>query len=76
MIAGVSTVDTMITVFVNLHFKLFTGLYQALSIIHCLLEMHIIVGCAMNQQQLPLQILRQTAYPSKFSFGVRMKRSV
>ena len=36
------------------------GLYQALSIIHCLLEMHIIVGCAMNQQQLPLQILRQT----------------
>ena len=59
MIAGVSTVNTMITIFVNLHFKLFTGLYQALSIIHCLLEMHIIIGCAMNQQQLPLQILRQ-----------------
>ena len=60
MIAGVSTVDAMVTVFVDLHFKLLSGLYQAFGIIHCLLEMHIIVGCAMNQQQLPLQILRQT----------------
>ena len=60
MIAGISSIDTVVTVFVNLHFKLFTCLYQAFGIIHRLLEMYIIVGCSVDQQQLSLQILCQT----------------
>ena len=53
MITGISSVNTVITVFINLHIELFTGLYQCFCIIHRLLEVYIIVSSSAHSNSLP-----------------------
>ena len=57
MVTRVSSCYTMITVFVDLHIKLLTCLYQCFSIIHCLLEMNIIIGVDNQDFEKAIRVL-------------------
>ena len=55
MNGGASTVYPMVLIGIELHLKLFIGLYQCLCKIHGVLEMDIIITPTMYQQELSLQ---------------------
>ncbi|KAA6332622.1 hypothetical protein EZS27_018886 [termite gut metagenome] len=50
MQSRVSAVNTVITISIHLHIKLFTGLYQLFTVFYGILEMNIIVCRTVNQQ--------------------------
>lgn len=51
MLAGIATINTMITIGVNLHVELFIQLYQMLGIFGTILEMNIIICHTVYQQE-------------------------
>ena len=57
MAARVATSDAMIAVGIDLHLKLLAHLYQLLGILGGVLEMYVIIGHAMHQQQSAIQLV-------------------
>ena len=54
VVTGISPVNAVIAILIDVHIKLFPGLHQGLSIIEALHEVDIVVGRAMHQEQLAL----------------------
>ena len=58
MLAGIATINTMITIGVNLHVELFIQLYQMLGIFGTILEMNIIICHTVYQQEVTVSLIR------------------
>ena len=54
VVTGITSVNTVVTILINVHIKLFPGLHQGFSIIEALHEMNIVISRAMYQKQLAL----------------------
>ena len=54
VVTGITAVNTVVAILIDVHIKLFPGLHQGLSLIEALHEMDIVVGRAMHQEQLAL----------------------
>ena len=57
MIAGVSTIDTMVTVGIHLHVELFVQLYQMFCVFCTVLEMNIVISHTMYQLKVSVQLI-------------------
>ena len=55
--AGVATRYAVVAILIDMHVKLYAGLYQRLGILKRLHEMHVVVGRSVNQEKLALQLL-------------------
>ena len=58
MLSVISFAQMMIIIGVQLHFKLFTGVYECIDILHRMLHMHVIVCRAMNDEHIARQVRR------------------
>ena len=54
VVTGITAVNTVVAILIDVHIKLFPSLHQGLSIIEALHEVDIVVGRAMHQEQLAL----------------------
>ena len=79
MISGVSAKDSVISVRIEVLFEIFVSLNQCFCVFVSILNMNVVIGDAMANQQFPTQFsgtLYWVAYPAAFSCGVRMYLSV
>ena len=76
MVTGVATGDVMVAVVIGEHHERLACLHQCFGILHGVAEVDVVVGRAVANQELAMQLVGPRAYPAAFSFGVRMKRSV
>ena len=52
MVAGVSAVDAVVAVGVDVHLEVLVGLHQSLGIFSRVAEMHVVVGQSVTDEQL------------------------
>ena len=57
MVAGIATINAMISVGVNLHIELVTRLHEGFGKLSRVLEVHVIIRHTMNQQEVALDLL-------------------
>lgn len=80
MISGVSAKDSVISVRIEVLFEIFVSLNQCFCVFVSILNMNVVIGDAMANQQFPTQFPARSigliAYPAAFSCGVRMYLSV
>ena len=58
MVARIATIDAVVSVGVNLHFKLLVDLYEGFAHFRDISEMHVVVSSAMNEKQTARKIGR------------------
>ena len=61
VVAGVSTIDAVIAIGVDLHVKRLVGLHQRLRHFSAVAEMHIVIGSAVNEQEITMEFIH-TSY--------------
>ena len=49
VMAGVATIDAVVAIGVDLHVERLVGLHQSLRHLSAVAEMHIVIGCAVNE---------------------------
>ena len=57
MVACIATGDVMVAISIYLHFELYSSLHHCFGEFSCILIVYVVVGCAVNDEQVTFQFL-------------------